>query len=107
MLGKRLDAGGYRGGVGRWPRDALAHQLDDSYSLLMLVWINGPFGVGKTHTAHEIRRRLAGSIVCDPELLGFGLHRMMPPALRGDFQDLEAWRHGVYEVRDLPVRAHA
>jgi hypothetical protein len=70
----------------------------------MLVWINGPFGAGKTQTAHEIRRRLAGSIVCDPELLGFGLHRMMPPALRGDFQDLAAWRHGVHEVLDLVLK---
>lgn len=70
----------------------------------MLLWINGPFGAGKTQTAHEIRRRLAGSIICDPESLGFGLHRMMPPALRGDFQDLAAWRHGVYEVLDLALK---
>jgi hypothetical protein len=70
----------------------------------MLLWINGPFGGGKTQTAHEIRRRLPGSIICDPELLGFGLHRMMPPTLRGDFQDLAAWRHGVFEVLDLALR---
>ncbi|MFZ1995673.1 MAG: AAA family ATPase [Solirubrobacteraceae bacterium] len=73
----------------------------------MLVWINGPFGGGKTQTAHEIRRRLAGSIICDPELLGFGLHRMMPAALRGDFQDLAAWRHGVFEVLDLTLKGSA
>ncbi|MFC5667184.1 AAA family ATPase [Kitasatospora misakiensis] len=66
----------------------------------MLLWINGPFGGGKTQTAHEIRRRLPGSVVCDPEHVGFGLHRMMPPPLRGDFQDLPAWRQGVYEVLD-------
>ena len=71
----------------------------------MLVWINGPFGGGKTQIAHELRRRLAGSVVCDPELLGIGLHRMMPPALRGDFQDLAAWRHGVFEVLDLALKA--
>jgi hypothetical protein len=70
----------------------------------MLVWINGPFGGGKTQTAHEISRRLPGSIICDPELLGFGLHRMLPPALRGDFQDLAAWRQGVFEVLDLTLR---
>jgi hypothetical protein len=70
----------------------------------MLVWINGPFGGGKTQTAYEIRRRLAGSIICDPELLGFGLHRMMPATVRGDFQDLAAWRHGVVEVLDLTLR---
>ncbi|MEU1672042.1 AAA family ATPase [Streptomyces roseifaciens] len=67
----------------------------------MLLWINGPFGGGKTQTAYEIRRRLPGSIVCDPEHAGFGLHRMLPPALRGDFQDLPAWRQSVYEMLDL------
>ncbi|MFJ6568612.1 AAA family ATPase [Streptomyces sp. NPDC091292] len=72
----------------------------------MLLWINGPFGGGKTQTAHEIQRRLPGSVVCDPELVGFGLHRMMPPELRGDFQDLPAWRQGVYEVLDLALTKH-
>jgi hypothetical protein len=32
----------------------------------MLVWINEPFGGGETLTAHEIHRRLAGNVVCDP-----------------------------------------
>ncbi|MEU4834859.1 AAA family ATPase [Streptosporangium sp. NPDC023615] len=72
----------------------------------MLLWINGPFGGGKTQTAHEIRRRLPGSVVCDPEHVGFGLHRMTPPRLRGDFQDLPAWRQGVYEVLDLALGGH-
>ncbi|MFJ4872155.1 AAA family ATPase [Streptomyces sp. NPDC088757] len=72
----------------------------------MLIWINGPFGGGKTQTAYELRRRLAGSVVCDPEHVGFGLHRMTPPGLRGDFQDLPAWRQGVYEVLDLALRKH-
>ncbi|MEV7778635.1 AAA family ATPase [Kitasatospora sp. NPDC088351] len=66
----------------------------------MLLWINGPFGGGKTQTAHELRRRLPGSVICDPEEVGFGLHRMLPKPLRGDFQDLPAWRQGVYEVLD-------
>lgn len=72
----------------------------------MLLWINGPFGGGKTQSAYEIRARLPGSVVCDPEHVGFGLHRMTPPALRGDFQDLPAWRQGVYEVLDLALTRH-
>jgi AAA domain-containing protein len=72
----------------------------------MLVWVNGPFGGGKTQTAYELRRRLAGSVVCDPEHLGFGLRRMMPAHLRGDFQDLPAWRRGVIEVLDLVLDRH-
>ncbi|GAB7189219.1 AAA family ATPase [Kitasatospora sp. Ki12] len=73
----------------------------------MLLWINGPFGGGKTQTAHELLRRLPGSVLCDPEHVGFGLHRMTPPALRGDFQDLPAWRQGVYEVLDRALTGHA
>lgn len=69
----------------------------------MLLWINGPFGGGKTQTAHEIQRRLPGSVICDPEHAGFGLRRMLPPELRGDFQDLASWRKGVVEVLDLAL----
>lgn len=72
----------------------------------MLLWINGPFGGGKTQTAHEIARRLPGSVICDPERVGFGLHRMMPAGLRGDFQDLPAWRQGVHDVLGLVLREH-
>ncbi|MFH8366739.1 AAA family ATPase [Streptomyces sp. NPDC018031] len=70
----------------------------------MLIWLNGPFGVGKTQVAHELHRRLPGSFVCDPEHLGFGLHRMLPGRLRGDFQDLPLWRRGAFEMIDLVLR---
>jgi hypothetical protein len=72
----------------------------------VLIWINGPFGGGKTATAFDLQRRLAGSVVCDPEHLGFGLHRMLPPRLRTDFQDLPVWRAGVHDVLDLAAREH-
>lgn len=71
-----------------------------------LIWLNGPFGGGKTQTAHELQRRLPGSVICDPEHAGFGLRRMLPPPLRSDFQDLVAWRNGVVEVLDLALRQH-
>jgi hypothetical protein len=72
----------------------------------MLIWINGPFGGGKTATAYELQRRLADSVVCDPEHIGFGLHRTLPPKLRADFQDLVAWRQGVHETLALAAREH-
>ncbi|MFG2027810.1 ATP-binding protein [Streptomyces sp. NPDC048825] len=72
----------------------------------MLLWINGPFGGGKTQTAHEIQRRLPGSVICDPEHIGFGLRRTLPPELRGNFQDLVSWRQGVVEVLDLALTKH-
>lgn len=66
----------------------------------MLLWINGPFGVGKTQTAHAIARRLPNAFLCDPEQLGFGIARMTPPELRGDFQDVPLWCEGVRRVLD-------
>jgi hypothetical protein len=72
----------------------------------VLLWINGPFGGGKTHAADEIHRRLAGSVICDPEHLGYGLHRMTPPHLRGNFQDIPAWRQGTFEVLNLLLGKH-
>jgi hypothetical protein len=72
----------------------------------MLIWLNGPFGVGKTQTAHELSRRLPTSVVCDPEQVGFGLRRMLPRHLRTDFQELKSWRDGVVEVLDLVLRKH-
>jgi AAA domain len=71
----------------------------------MLLWINGPFGGGKTATAYELHRRLPGSVVCDPEHVGFGMRRMLPPALRGDFQDLHAWRTAVLDLLRLTLSA--
>lgn len=71
-----------------------------------ILWLNGPFGGGKTQTAFELRRRLPGSLVSDPEHLGFGLHRMLPPAARGDFQDLPVWRRGVREVLGRLAHEH-
>jgi hypothetical protein len=73
---------------------------------MTLIWLNGPFGGGKTQTAHELLRRLPDSVVCDPEHAGFGLRRMLPRNLRGDFQNLTAWRAGVVEVLDLALRNH-
>jgi hypothetical protein len=72
----------------------------------MLLWINGPFGGGKTQTAHEIQRRLPRSVICDPEEVGFGLHRMTPSYLRRDFQDHPSWRQGVFEVLELVLTEH-
>jgi hypothetical protein len=73
----------------------------------MLVWINGPFGGGKTATAFELRRRLPGSAVCDPEHVGFGMRRMLPATLRANFQDLPAWRYSVTELLRLTLASYA
>ena len=72
-----------------------------------LVWINGPCGVGKTATAFELHRRLPGSVVCDPEHVGYGMRRMLPASLRrGFWQDIPAWRHAVRELLRMTLAGH-
>ena len=63
-----------------------------------VIWINGAFGSGKTQAAYALARRIPKAFVCDPEQLGFGLQRMTPPELRGDFQDIPLWRRGTCEM---------
>lgn len=58
----------------------------------MMIWLNGPFGGGKTQTAYELHRRVPNSIVCDLERIGFAIHRTLPRKLRSDFQDFDFWR---------------
>jgi len=70
----------------------------------VLIWINGPFGVGKTQTAWELHRRLPGSAVSDPEVMGYALRRMLPQERVGDFQDIPLWRSF---VRQTLARAEA
>ena len=73
----------------------------------MLLWINGPSGVGKTATAFELNRRLPGSVVCDPAHVGFGMRRMLPPSLRRSFwQEIPAWRRSVLELLRMTLAEH-
>src|ERR1700684_4039086 len=71
-----------------------------------LLWINGPSGVGKTATAFELHRRLPGSVVCDPEHVGYGMRRMLPRSLRPRWQEIPAWRRAVLELLRLTLAGH-
>lgn len=72
----------------------------------MLIWINGAFGSGKTQTTFELHRRVPASHVADPELIGFGIHRMLPAHARNDFQDRPQWRTAVVATLADAVAAH-
>jgi thymidylate kinase len=37
----------------------------------MILWINGPFGVGKTTTAGLVAKRLEDAKIFDPEYVGY------------------------------------
>lgn len=58
----------------------------------MIVWLNGPFGAGKTTLSEKLRERLPDSLIFDPEEIGFVVRAIVPPAPSGDFQDLPIWR---------------
>lgn len=64
----------------------------------MIVMINGSFGVGKSTIAKLLRRSLPGSVIYDPEWVGFILKRL-PGWIRlkrtgawDDYQHIVLWR---------------
>lgn len=64
----------------------------------MIIWINGAFGVGKTHTSYELCRRLDNTFLFDPEEVGFFLRKHLPnTAQYDDFQQIPLWRKQVLE----------
>jgi hypothetical protein len=59
----------------------------------VIVWVNGPFGVGKSAVAALLAQRWPEAIVYDPEHLGFLLRQWTPSEIQvRDFQDLGVWR---------------
>jgi hypothetical protein len=64
----------------------------------VLIWLNGPNGVGKTQAAFELHRRLPRSFVCDPEHLSLGLRRMLPQGMGSDPRAQALWRGAVSDV---------
>ena len=59
----------------------------------MLLWINGPFGGGKTTTMGELLALLPDAVTFDTEQIGYAI----APTLKGvtrvrDFQDWAPWR---------------
>lgn len=57
------------------------------------MWLNGPFGGGKTSTAEALRKARPQWRVFDPEAVGYFLRAALPDlADVADFQDWPAWR---------------
>lgn len=44
----------------------------------MIIWINGPFGAGKTTLAKRLRDRRSKSLIFDPEEIGFVVKETVP-----------------------------
>lgn len=67
--------------------------------ILLIIWINGAFGSGKTQTSYEIHRRIPNSFVYDPENIGFFIGKNIPKeACKGDFQNYTMWREFNYSI---------
>jgi hypothetical protein len=65
----------------------------------MILFINGPFGVGKTSVARILVEKLPNAVLYDPELIGSILRRVLRPVKKADdFQDYALWRGLVVAV---------
>lgn len=59
----------------------------------MIIFINGPFGVGKTTLAEKLVEQIPNSLLFDPEEIGYMLCKVVAPVEKPyDFQDLPMWR---------------
>ncbi|HUR82540.1 MAG TPA: AAA family ATPase [Thermoanaerobaculia bacterium] len=56
---------------------------------IVILFLNGAFGIGKTTVSRALAKRLPRAVVFDPEPLGILLQRIRRV---DDFQDLRAWR---------------
>ena len=50
----------------------------------MIIWINGPFGAGKTTLAKRLRDRRSKSLILDPEEIGFVVKETVPMPASGE-----------------------
>lgn len=64
---------------------------------MMIVFLNGAFGTGKSSVAGELLPLIPDCRLFDPEEVGFMLRTVLPEH-RGDFQDLSPWRTLVAET---------
>lgn len=65
----------------------------------MILFINGPFGVGKTSVARSLVEKIPDAMLYNPEVIGSALRRLpWPMEKTEDFQDSALWRRLVVAV---------
>lgn len=68
----------------------------------MMVFLNGPFGIGKTTTARLLVERIPHARLYDPELVGAFLRAILGKLERvSDYQDFRLWPRLTVEVARL------
>jgi hypothetical protein len=66
---------------------------------ILIIWINGAFGSGKTQTSNELWRRIPNSFIYDPENIGYFIRKNIPQNMhKDDFQDFSVWREFNYSM---------
>jgi hypothetical protein len=111
----RLVCAERHGHHGSWPcrsRHDLGESIEDDVEHAInalpprLVWINGPYGVGKMTLAIFLRDRW-GAVVFDADALGLALQEGLPTEHQvDDFTDLVVWRSSVVGVGCELARAY-
>ena len=71
----------------------------------MIVWLNGPFGGGKTAVARELVAARPDLLPFDPEYVG-ALCRRLAPEQAADWQDLPLWRELTVAAADGLLRGY-
>ncbi|MGH3148370.1 MAG: AAA family ATPase [Rubrobacter sp.] len=67
--------------------------------IAMILFINGPFGVGKSSVARVLVEESPNAMIYDPEVIGSALRRLPWPIKKAeDFQDYALWRRLVVAV---------
>jgi hypothetical protein len=90
-------------GCGGDSRCGFTARLRRANHRVVIVWINGAFGAGKTTVASALVARLRGAILFDPEVVGVVLGGLLPNR-RGDFQDLPSWRRWTVRLVETATR---
>ncbi len=68
----------------------------------MILFVNGPFGVGKTSVARALVEKTPNAMLYDPEVIGSVLRRVLGPVKKvDDFQDYALWRKLIVAVAPL------
>src|SRR6266849_1889895 len=86
----------------------LAHAPGLPHHVAVIIWLNGPFGIGKSTTAQALLRRLPQALLFDPEPFGAALrYTVANVETATDFQDLRAWPAVVIETARILRQMYA
>ena len=76
--------------------------------MAVIIWLNGPFGIGKTTTARALLRRVPRAVLFDPEPFGTALQQTEDNVESvTDFQDLRGWPALVVETARILRKTYA